>query len=407
MTGPLDTIRVLDLTTVFLGPYCTQMLGDMGADIIKLEPPGGDSTRYLGPTRHVGMAGTFLNISRNKRSCVLDLKKKEARSVLERILPSMDVLIYNMRPAAMERLGLTYEWAKDINPKIIYCGTVGFGEGGPYTGAPAFDDTIQAASGMAAYQQLGTGKAGYCATAVADKVTGLVAANAILGALYHRAMTGFGQKVDVPMFETMVGFMLAEHMTGMAFEPSLSEPVYSRVVSPDRRPYETLDGHIAVLPYNDLQWSRFFVLIGRAELSKDERYVDMAARTRNIDSLYAIVADAIRTKSSDEWLGLLKDNDIPSVAVMQPRDYLSDPHLRATHFFRESEHDSEGAIRMTAPTIRYSNSPLDIRNLAPRLGQHTVEVLARAGFDEDEIGVLRRRRVAYSEEDITGLGSRK
>lgn len=400
MAGPLDGIRILDLTTVLLGPYCTQTLGDMGADIFKIEPPQGDSTRFLGPTRSKGMGGTFLNISRNKKSCVIDLKRKEALSLLERLLPTMDVLVYNMRPAAMERLGITYDWARSINPKIIYCGALGYGETGPYAGRPAFDDIIQAASGMTAYQQISGGKPAYCATAVADKITGMATANAILGALIYRMNSGLGQIVNVPMFETMVGFMLAEHMTGMAFDPPLGPPIYSRVVSPNRRPYETLDGYIAVLPYNDGQWARFFNLIGRPKMSHDPRYVDMAARTENVDSLYAIVIKSISEKTSREWIALLEDSDIPAMELMQPEDYLSDPHLCKTKFFHVAEHESEGRIRMTSPLASYSETAMEIRSLAPRLGQHTIEILEEAGLGHAEINELRRMNVVMAEQDF-------
>ena len=400
MPGPLDGVRILDLTTVLLGPYCTQTLGDMGADIIKIEPPQGDSTRFVGPAKSKGMGGTFLNISRNKKSCVIDLKRKESLSLLERLLPTMDVLIYNMRPAAMERLGITYDWAKTINPKIIYCGALGYGETGPYAGRPAFDDIIQAASGMAAYQQISGGKSEYCASAIADKVTGMATANAILGALFYRMKSGRGQIVNVPMFETMVGFTLVEHMTGMAFDPPLGLPIYSRVVSPNRHPYETMDGYIAVLPYNDAQWSRFFNLIGRPEMIHDSRYVDMASRTENIDSLYAIVVDAIRLKTSEEWISSLKESDIPAMELMQPDDYLSDTHLCETGFFHIAEHESEGRIRMTSPVASYSEAKTDIRSLAPRLGQHTIEILEEAGLGHAEINELRRMNVVMAEQDF-------
>ncbi|WP_137388586.1 CaiB/BaiF CoA transferase family protein [Rhodoligotrophos defluvii] len=403
MSGPLAGIRILDLTTVFLGPYCTQLLGDLGADIIKVEPPEGDSTRFLGPSRSRGMGGTFLNLSRNKRSCVLDLTKPQALSVLQRIVSTVDVMVYNMRPAAMQRLGISYEWASAINPKLIYCGGLGFGEGGPYSGRPAFDDIIQAASGLAAYQQHSSGRPAYCATAIADKVTALFAANAILAALFERQTSGRGQKIDVPMFETMVGFALAEHMTGAAFEPPLGPPRYSRILSPNRRPYQTADGYIAVLPYNDRQWAKFFKIIGQAELAEDSRFGDMAARTENIDVLYEILAQALLTRTSSEWLALLGEADIPSAAVAQPEDLVSDPHLKATGFFEIWEHESEGTIRMVGSSTRFSETKPEMRTLAPRLGQHTVEVLEEAGFSAAEIAGLQKSGVARADVEISNL----
>ena len=387
--GALHGVRVLDLTTVFLGPYCTQLLGDMGADVIKIEPPGGDTTRFLGPARSRGMSGTFLNVNRNKRSCVLDLKAPAAIGVLARMLPGCDVLVHNMRPAAAARLGITYEWAAAINPGIVFCGAFGFGEGGRYAGQPAFDDSIQAISGIAAYQGLLSGQPGYCGTVVADKVTGMMAANAIVSALFARERTGNGQSVEVPMFETMVSFALAEHMTGAAFEPPLGPPVYPRVVSRYRRPYATADGHLSVVPYNDKQWRQFFRLVGREDLIEDPRFADMAARTANIDALYEILARALETRTTAEWRTLLTENDIPNVPITEPGALLDDPHLADVGFFRTAPHGSEGEIRMTAPPVSFSRTPADIRRLAPRLGEHTAEVLAEFGLSAEEIDALR------------------
>mgnify|MGYP001226968234 CR=1 FL=1 len=400
MAGPLSDVRIVDLTTVLLGPYATQTLGDMGASIIKIEAPEGDSTRYIGPTRSHGMGGIFLNLGRNKRSCVIDLKKPEAADVLARLIREADVLLYNMRPAAMARLGLSYEWAAAINPAIIYCGAIGFGEGGPYAGRPAFDDIIQAATGIASYQERLSGKPAYFATAVADKVCGLFVANAVTAALYSRAKTGVGQKVDVPMFETMAGFMLAEHLMGSAFEPPLGPPYYSRIVSPNRRPYQTQDGYIAVLPYNDRQWLRFFEAIGQPQLATDPRFATMAARTQNVDDLYAIIVDALKTKSSKEWPAILDNREIPNIAVQPPEDVLNDPHLHATGFFETIQHESEGAVRMMKPSPQFSETPADTRLLAPRLGQHTIEVLREVGFSAGEIDLLRSRNVVLDEHDL-------
>lgn len=400
MSGPLSDVRILDLTTVLLGPYATHLLGDLGASITKVEPPEGDSTRYIGPTRSHGMGGIFLNIGRNKRSCVIDLKKPGAIDVLGRLVRDVDVLLYNMRPAAMARLGLSYEWASAINPTIIYCGAVGFGEGGPYAGRPAFDDIIQAATGIAAYQERLSGRPAYFATAVADKVCGLFVAYALTAALYSRAKTGVGQKVEVPMFETMTGFMFAEHIMGSAFEPPIGPPYYPRILSPNRRPYQTLDGYIAVLPYNDRQWARFFDAIGHPQLAADPRFATMASRTNNVDELYAIIVESLLTKTSQEWLALLEECEIPSVSVRTPEEVLSDPHLEATGFFEVVEHESEGAIRMMKSSASFAGTPTVTRSLAPRLGQHTAEILREVGISAGEIEVLRRQGVVFDEQDI-------
>jgi len=389
MPGPLDGIRVLDLTSVFLGPYCTQLLGDMGADIIKIEAPAGDSTRYLGPARNRGMSGTFLNVNRNKRSCVLDLKAAGAMDVLARMVEKSDVVVHNMRPQAAARLGLTYDWLKSSRADIVFCGAFGYGEQGRYAGRPAFDDIIQASSGIAAYQGLLSGEPGYCGTVVADKVTGMAAANAILGALFVRERTGVGQEVQVPMFETMVSFVLAEHMVGAAFEPPLSPPVYRRVVSQNRRPYRTQDGFLTVVPYTDRQWRGFFIAAERPELAEDPRFAGMAARTENIDTLYELLADLVLERPTQDWMDRLEAADVPHVEVRSPEQLLSDPHLADVGFYRHAHHPTEGDIRMTMPPASYSETAQDIRRLAPGLGEHTAEILGEFGFDDHEIDRLR------------------
>lgn len=383
--GPLAGTRVLDLTSVFLGPYCTQLLGDMGADVLKVEPPGGDSTRYLGPARNKGMSGTFLNINRNKRSLAMNLKMPGALRVLERLVAGCDVLVHNMRPAAAARLSIDYQWARAINDRIVFCAAFGFGSDGRYAGQPAFDDSIQAISGLAGYQGLLSGEPGYCGTVVADKASGMMTANAILGALVAAGRTGRGQSVEVPMFETMVSFALAEHLFGAAFEPPLSAPVYPRVVSPDRRPYRTADGYLSVVPYTDRHWTKIFTLIDRPDLTSDPRFSDMGARTANIDALYGVLAEALKADTTAHWRDCLTRADIPNVPITMPEELLDDPHLDDVGFFVRRSHPSEGPIRMTAPPVSYSETPQSIYRFAPRLGEHSVEILAEFGFDPAEI----------------------
>lgn len=390
-TGPLAGVKVIDLTTVFLGPYCTQLLGDMGADIIKVEPPKGDTTRYLGPSRSHGMSGTFLNVNRNKRSCVLNMKAEGALDVLGKFVRSADVLVHNMRPEAAKRLGITYEWARAANDQIVYCGAFGFGEAGRYAGQPAFDDSIQAISGIAAYQGLLSGTPGYCGTVVADKVTGMMAANAIAAGLFARERTGKGQSIEVPMFETMVSFALAEHMYGAAFSPALSPPIYPRVVSRNRKPYQTADGYLSVVPYNDKQWGQFFALVEREDLISDPRFHDMSARTTHIEELYEILAQALTTKTNSEWQELLTNHDIPNVPIKQPEELFDDPHLNDVGFFKYVQHETEGNIRMTSPPVAFSETPSTIHSLAPSLGQHTTEILTEFGFSSEDITTLKDR----------------
>ena len=388
--GALHGLRVVDMTSVLFGPYCTQWLGDMGADVVKVESLAGDSTRNTGPSRNAGMASVFLGSNRNKRSIALDAKRPEVLDVLKSLIRGADVFITNVRPLAVERLGLGYAAAKAENPRIVYCSAVGYGQQGEYAARPAFDDTIQAMSGIAALQAEFAGEPQYVGSAVADKVGGLVAALAIVAAVRHAERTGEGQEVEVPMFETMVSFNLVEHLYGSTFEPPMGEPRYPRVVSKFRRPYRTLDGHIAVIPYNDGQWKKFFDLVGQPGLMQEPRFATMAQRTRNIDALYELLAGHIATRTSEEWLRLLQTADIPAVPVRTLSQLVADDrHLKQTGFFQQVEHPTEGPIVHTAPPVRMGASPAGLRRHAPTLGQHTAEILREIGRSPEDIEQLR------------------
>ncbi len=384
--GALDGVRVVDMTTVLFGPYGTQWLGDMGADVIKLEALGGDSTRTTGPARHPGMAAVFLGNNRNKRSICIDVKKPEGLEVAKALIATADVFVTNVRPKAIARLGLDYASVKDSNPRLVYCKAVGYGQDGPYAAYPAFDDTIQAMSGSAALQAELAGEPQYIGAAVADKASGLMLALAAVAAVRHAERTGKGQEVEVPMFEAMVSFNLVEHLYGATFSPPVSPPRYPRVVSKFRRPYKTLDGYVAVVPYNDGQWTNFFTLIGRPGLMEEPRFSSMAERTRNIDDLYELLANEVTKRTTAEWLQLLREADIPAVPVKSLTELVTDdPHLKATGFFQQVEHPTEGAIVLTASPVRMSASPAGIRKHAPLLGQHTVELLRELGRTEEDI----------------------
>ncbi len=388
MPGPLDGIRVLDLSTIILGPTATQIMGDMGADVIKVEPPEGDGTRQLGPMRNANMGAVYLGCNRNKRSAVLDLKRPEARDALLRLVETADVFLHAMRPQAIERLGLTYDEVAAVNPRIVYCGTYGYRASGPYGRKPAYDDMIQAGCGLAGLFERRDGQPAYVPNAVADKVSGLVVVYALSMALFHRERTGEGQAVEVPMFESMVAFTMAEHLYGRYFDPPMGGAGYPRQVSPGRRPYPTKDGYVGVLPFSDKQWKAVFELAGRPDLAEDPRFGSLTARGDNIDALYAELETMMTARTTAEWVDEFDAANVPAMPVHAVDAVLDDEHLAATGFFRPFEHETEGPMVAMDLPVHFSRSPGAIRRGAPRLGQHTAEVLREAGLGEAEIEAL-------------------
>ncbi len=375
MPGPLNGVRVIDLTTVAMGPLATQMLGDMGADVIKVEGPAGDQFRAAPPQRNPGMGAGFLNLNRNKRSIALDLKMEADRSTLRELIATADVFVSNIRPQALRKLGLDYESLRDANPRLIYCATCGFSERGPYAGRPAYDDIIQAMSGMAVLQGRNRdGVPAYVNTIVADKTTGITAAAAISMALFERERSGQGQAIEVPMFETMVAYNLHEHLAGETFVPAQDIMGYNRVLSKYRRPYRTRDGYIALLPYTTEHWRRFFEFAGAPEHAGNPRFMDPDQRLNNVDEAYGVLADLLERHTTAEWLEILADADIPMAPVFSPEDLLGDPHLEATGFITRERHPTEGEIRNVGMPVRFSRTPGTLRRLAPRLGEHGDEI---------------------------------
>ncbi len=387
--GPLQGIKVIDMTTVLMGPTATQLLGDYGADVIKIEPLDGDVTRQIGPARHPGMGPVFLNANRSKRSICLDLKKEAGRAAVLRLVEGADILVYNVRPQAMQRLRLGYEDVAAVNPRLIYAGVFGFGQDGPYAAKAAYDDLIQGGSALAHLMaRAGDGTPRYVPTALADRVVGLNAVGAILATLVHRERTGVGQRVDIPMFETMAGVVMGDHLGGLTYEPPLDQGGYARHLSPDRRPYKTSDGYICVIVYNDKQWDKFLAATGRDDLRDDPRFASFAGRAANIDHVYAELARIIAQRSTAEWTRLLDQADVPALPMHDLVSILSDPHLVATGFFPTVEHPSEGPIRSMRTAATWSKTAAAPERLAPRLGEQSAEVLREAGYSPEEIAQL-------------------
>lgn len=392
-SGPLAGVRVIDLSAVLMGPYATQILGDHGADVVKIESPEGDSTRAIGPARHAGMGPMFLHLNRNKRSVVLDLKTPAGKAAMRRLLETADVFVHNLRPASVARLGLDYDSVAAINPRIIWCGVYGYGEEGPYAGRPAYDDLIQGAVGVAALQKrAGAEVPRYAPLNIADRMTGLHAAHSVAMALFARERTGRGCRIDIPMFETMVGVVLSDHIYGRTFVPPTGEAGYSRLLSPSRRPYETSDGYLCAMVYNDGQWQRFLRGIGREDLLTDARFASLASRTRHIDEVYGFLAQTLRTESTAHWLDFFARIDLPAGPVNTIEELFDDPHLAAVGFFQQVEHPSEGPMRTFGTAARWVGYEVGALAPAPRLGEHTEEVLRECGFDPRQLDNERSKQ---------------
>ena len=387
-SGPFTGIRVLDLTSVVFGPLCTQVLGDQGADVIKIEGPEGDTTRDTGPQRSPRMAAVFMGLNRSKRSLVLDLKQQAAKDALWRLIDGADVLVHSIRPQAIARLGFSPEAVLARNPKIIYAALTGFRSGGPYAGQPAYDDVIQGMSGAVDLMSSIAGEPRYAPMIFCDKTCGMVGAQAISAALFARARSGQGQAIEVSMLETMVAYNFAEHMFGHNFVPPAGQIGYSRVLAPWRRPYKTQDGYICMLAYTDGQWRKFWPMAGRAELTADPRFATMKARADNIAELYRLAGECMTGRTSAEWLKALSDAEIPCGPVNRLEDLATDPHLSAIGFFREVEHPTEGTIRLVDLPVRYEATPGAVQRLQPHLGEHSVEILGEAGLGERDIAAM-------------------
>jgi crotonobetainyl-CoA:carnitine CoA-transferase CaiB-like acyl-CoA transferase len=387
-TGPLQSVRILDMTSVVFGAYATQMLGDLGADVIKVEFPGGrrgaggDIMRWAGHGQPGGpedLGPIFMTINRNKRSVLLDLREADAKASLAALIKTCDAFAASVRYDGLTRLGLDYAAVKRLRPDIVYAHAAGYGADGPYAGEPAYDDLIQAACGFADLlpRTDGNPTPRLLPSLVADKVSGHFMAQAILAALFHRERTGEGQFIEVPMLECMTSFNLAEHFYGHVYDPPTGPWAYTRVANPQRKPYPTKDGFIGLLPYTDAQWDQFFEAAGMGEtFGKDPRFSDYRARVQHIQDLYALVETVTPGRTTDEWLALLKPLQIPVVRMNRLDELLDDPHLAAVGLFERYQHPEAGAYLALRPPLRFSATPANIRRHPPRLGEHTDEVLA-------------------------------
>jgi len=374
LRGPLVGVRVIDLTGMVMGPYCTQIMADMGADVIKVEPPAGDNTRYVSQGPAPGMSGVFVNVNRGKRSVVLDLRSESGKSALCRLIEGADVFIHSMRAKAIAKLGFAYADVASLNGSIVYTNCYGYGRRGPDRDLTAYDDTIQAECGLPAVQRMLTGETTYVGTILADKVAGLTALYATMMALFHRERTGEGQEVEIGMFETMASFMLVEHANGAIFDPPLGPAYYARAVAPDRRPYRTADGYISALIYNDKQWTTFVKAVD-PPWGDDPRFATLELRAKNIDAVYANVGALLASRTTAEWLELFRGLEVPAAPLRTPEELFDDPHLAAVGLF-ETVESAHGPLRLPGVPTWFSRTPGGIAGPAPTLGEDTDAVLA-------------------------------
>jgi crotonobetainyl-CoA:carnitine CoA-transferase CaiB-like acyl-CoA transferase len=377
--GPLAGVRVIDLTAMVMGPYATQIMADMGADVIKIEPPAGDPMRFVSVGPASDMAGVFVNVNRGKRSMVLDLRSETGKAALRALIATADVFIHSMRGKAIAKLGFDYPSVAAIKPDIVYTNCYGYGRAGQYRDQAAYDDTIQAECGLTAVQQMLTGEVNFVGSIIADKVAGLTGLYATMMALFHHARTGEGQEVEAAMFESLAAFMLVEHANGKLFNPPLSEAFYPRVVAPNRKPYQTKDGYVAALIYNDKHWDLFVEAVKPAWATDD--YATLAKRAQQIDKVYGLLAETFLERTTQQWLDLLRTLGIPASPLRTPDELFDNPHLNEVGFF-ETVDSSHGDIRFPGVPTWLSQTPGKVAGPAPKLGEHTAELLSELGLAE-------------------------
>ena len=390
-SGPLDGVRVIDLTSVVMGPLATRMLGDLGADIIRVETPEGDIIRHYEPMRSEAMSAFAINMNRNKRSVVLDLKSEDGRRALRDLVATADVFVTTMRRSALARLGLDDAGVRAMRNDIIYCVANGYGSNGPSADKAAYDDVIQAASGVSDLFTYSGGEPQLMPSIIADKVCGLHIVPAITAALYRRAMTGEGDSIEVPMAEVMASFNLVEHLGGLTFDPPIGQFSYARVTAPNRRPRRTADGWVVLLPYSNANWREFFGFVGRPELIDDARFADQRSRIANSNELYGMLDGFVADLATTDLLAFCDQQSIPAAEVLSLEHIADDPHFAAVDLLHDDVHPTEGPYRVTRDPLRFASrgndQGLPMRH-APCLGEHTAEVLAEVGWTSDDIATL-------------------
>ena len=384
-TGPLSGFRVVDMTQFILGPVATQILGDYGADVIKIESPGGDLNRKIGPSRYPDMTAMFLGMNRNKKSVVLNLKRPEALEALNRMIDDADVFVHSTRVQSAERLGVGYAAVSARNPRIVYAFAPGYRQDGPHRDRPAYDDVIQGESGIAGIMALSTGEPRYLPTVIADKFCGHILASSIGMALVHRERTGEGQEVQVPMLETMMSFNLIEHLWSGTFDQPMGELGYDRALMSYRRPYATKDGHICLMATSDAQWQGLFAACDRPELASDPRYSTLNERSKRFAELYQLIGEEMAKRTTAEWRERLDAADVPNGVAKMLNDLPRDPYLVETGFFHRYTHPQAGPMVTTSIPVHLSKTPGAIQSPPPTLGEHTQSVLSAMGYSESEI----------------------
>jgi crotonobetainyl-CoA:carnitine CoA-transferase CaiB-like acyl-CoA transferase len=392
--GPLEGVRIVDLTSVVVGPLATQTMADYGAEVIKIEAPGGDICRALaGKSVSPAMSAKFLHLNRNKRSIVLDLKKPAGYQVLMRLLKDADIMLWNVRPSAMKRLKLSYEDVKAVNPKIIYCGLFGFGQDGRYREKPAYDTIIQGGAGVAALHHRATGTPQYVPIVVCDRTVGSIAVGMLAMALFQRERTGKGASIEIPMFENMAKFVLEEHMYLKTFDPPLGDTGDPRLFDPGARPLQTSDGYISISANTNDQAFALFDAIGRPELKTDPRFCNVAARFANVTEYFALRAAALKERTTSEWIEIFDRTSVPAMPYHTLESLMEDPHLQDVGFFQKIDHPTEGkVINMRLPNKLSTGNRQDFHP-APKIGEQSVDILKEAGYSDAEIAAMIADRV--------------